>query len=123
MLEPKFITPVHDYSKRPLQLFWVDGVALQAIAYEQSSQSSSSSTGGDTTDEEEVSLLIQVVDYDTTDDSADTATTTTTTTNHDVLLYPLQPPVSSITQFKTTPSVHAGYAVTWFGLSTAGDCI
>lgn len=22
----------HDYSKRPLQLFWMDGVALQAIA-------------------------------------------------------------------------------------------
>ena len=26
------ITPEHDYSKRPLQLFWLDGLALQAIA-------------------------------------------------------------------------------------------
>jgi len=114
--KPKFITPVHDYSKRPLQLFWVDGVALKAIAYEQPSQSQS--TGDTTTDEEEVSLLIQVVDYDTNDD---TDTTTNNTTNaEEVLLYPLQPPVSTITQFKTTPSVHAGYAFTWFGLSTAG---
>jgi len=115
--KPKFITPVHDYSKRPLQLFWLDGVALKAITYEQPSQSQSQSQStGDTTDEEEVSLLlIQVVNYDNNDTD-----TTNNNTNAEVLLYPLQPPVSTITQFKTTPSVHAGYAFTWFGLSTAG---
>jgi surfeit locus 1 family protein len=31
-IEPRIITPVHDYSKRPLQLFWFDYLALQAIA-------------------------------------------------------------------------------------------
>jgi surfeit locus 1 family protein len=30
--KPRTITAEHDYSKRPLQLFWLDGVALQAIA-------------------------------------------------------------------------------------------
>ena len=43
-LEPKIITPQHDYSKRPLQLFWFDAIALQAIAESQ----------------EEMSLLAQV---------------------------------------------------------------
>ena len=30
--EPRIIVAEHDYSKRPLQLFWFDGIALQAIA-------------------------------------------------------------------------------------------
>merc|ERR1740130_518836 len=46
--KPRFITPVHDYTKRPLQLFWVDGLALKAIA--------------EITPEEEVALLVQVLD-------------------------------------------------------------
>ena len=48
--EPRFITPVHDYTKRPLQLFWVDGLALKAIA--------------EITSEEDVALLVQVLDND-----------------------------------------------------------
>jgi cytochrome oxidase assembly protein ShyY1 len=32
LVEPRIIVPEHDYSKRPLQLFWFDGLALQAIA-------------------------------------------------------------------------------------------
>ena len=104
---------MHDYTKRPLQLFWVDGLALKAIA--------------EITSEEEVALLVQVLDTnenenenknDTT--SSSTSSTATVNANGALLAYPLQPPVASISEFKTTPSVHVGYATTWFGLSGAG---
>lgn len=41
--------------------------------------------------------------------------------NHNKQLsLPLQPSVDKVGEFKITPQVHAAYAVTWFGLSTAG---
>jgi surfeit locus 1 family protein len=38
----------------------------------------------------------------------------------DKTVYPLKPPVESVAEFKTTTMIHAGYAVTWYGLSAAG---
>lgn len=35
-------------------------------------------------------------------------------------LFPVQPPVEAIGEYKVSPMVHAGYAFTWFGLSGAG---
>jgi cytochrome oxidase assembly protein ShyY1 len=87
IIVPKLITPEHDYSKRPLQLFWLDGLALQAIAES----------------DEETMYLLQVQDSEI-----------------DASTYPLKPPVESVADFKTTPQIHAGYAVTWYGLSAAG---
>ena len=81
---PKMIAIDHDYSKRPLQLFWMDGLALQAIAEEQ----------------DETILLTEI----TEDNSG----------------YPRKPALETLAEFKTTPSIHAGYAATWYGLSIAG---
>lgn len=102
--KPRFITPEHDYSKRPLQLFWIDGLALRAIAAELY-------TAEDPEASSETAMVTQVIDGD--DNSNNNS-------NNGPLVYPLQPPVSSVGSFKTTPSVHMGYAATWFGLSGAG---
>ena len=86
----------------------MDGLALKAIA--------------EITSEEEVALLVQVLDNDNDNENEIKNTDTTANANANVplLAYPLQPPVASISEFKTTPSVHVGYATTWFGLSGAG---
>lgn len=89
--EPKMITIEHDYSKRPLQLFWMDGLALQAIAES----------------EEEMTLLTEI-DEDDQDPNMTSST------------YPRRPLLDSLAEFKTTPAIHAGYAATWYGLSIAG---
>ena len=34
--------------------------------------------------------------------------------------FPLQAPVDKVGEYTISPTVHAGYAVTWFGLSGAG---
>ena len=103
--EPRFITPEHDYSKRPLQLFWIDGLALKAIAAELYTPEDMDGTV-------ETPMVTQVIE-----DGEDAESTEG---NEGPLLYPLQPPVSSIGNFKTTPATHIGYAATWFGLSGSG---
>ena len=90
------MTPEHDYSKRPLQLFWLDGIALQAIA-----------------ESNESTILLKQVQEEEDDKDKDN-------NGNQVVTYPLRPPVSTVGDFKTTPLIHAGYATTWFGLSAAG---
>jgi surfeit locus 1 family protein len=94
--EPKFMIPEHDYSKRPLQLFWLDGLALQAIAES----------------DEQTYLMTQICEGDDEKDHK-----TPSSSNVD---YPLRPLVASLCDFRTTPAIHLGYAATWFGLSAAG---
>jgi len=115
--KPKFITPVHDYSKRPLQLFWIDGLVFKAMIADVITTKSTTTTtmlkdGESEKDDEDVALLVQVLDNDENNENDIQSQSSP--------LYPLQPPVSSISEFKTTPSVHVGYAFTWFGLSSAG---
>jgi hypothetical protein len=77
----------------------MDGLALQAIAES----------------DEPTILMTQVVDDGADDEHKSLAKSTTAPA-----LYPLQPPVSAVGDFKTTPMIHVGYATTWFGLSAAG---
>lgn len=95
---PRVIKIEHDYSKRPLQLFWVDPLALQAIAES----------------EEPVPLLTQVVPTTTTTESSSSLSSSVTNE------YPRPRMIETVAEFKVTPATHVGYAVTWYGLSAAG---
>jgi surfeit locus 1 family protein len=81
------MTPQHDFSTSPLQLFWMDAAAFQKVA------------GVDKT-----VLLTQIAPTNQVQQES----------------FPVKPPLSTIGDFKTMPAIHAGYAVTWFGLSAAG---
>ena len=37
-----------------------------------------------------------------------------------VTTWPIAPTADKVGDFKVSPSIHVGYAVTWYGLSTAG---
>lgn len=78
-----------------------------------------SSSSSDDNEEDEVALLTQVLDSEN-DEEEKTTASSSSSSSASLLPYPLQPPISSISEFKTTPSVHVGYAITWFGLSGAG---
>jgi surfeit locus 1 family protein len=103
---PKLITPEHDYSKRPLQLFWLDRIALKAIAEE--------------SEEEETIYMTQVTNNQDIDDVDDDDDDKTRQSQQQLIQYPLVPPVKAMAEFKTTPMIHIGYATTWYGLSAAG---
>lgn len=47
-------------------------------------------------------------------------TNETTAAANDDIIYPVKPTREFVGEFKIPPSVHVGYAVTWFGLSSAG---
>jgi len=123
--KPRFLVPEHDYSRRPLQLFWIDGLALGAVAADiavatkrQHDNDNEHESGGAPY---ETAVVTQVVDDTTDNDNDDNGTQQQRRQQQPPpLLYPLQPPVSCVGAFKTTPAVHVGYAATWFGLSGAG---
>lgn len=97
----------HDYSKRPLQLFWMDAIALQAIAES----------------EQETVLLTQIDPQTKNNENVDNMEDDGLQRQHQQQLqkrYPLLPSVDTLADFKTTPAIHAGYAATWYGLAIAG---
>ena len=53
----------------------------------------------------------KVVEDDPTDDCSTPKTTTS---------WPISPTAEKVGEFKVSPSVHVGYAITWYGLSMAG---
>ena len=108
------MTPKHDFSKRPPQLFWFDGTLLQAII-----QPTTDEDEGKGAKTEEVTLLTQIQGNNSTEE-VDGNNSRQQSTSQQALRYPLTPTSESVGEFKTTPLVHAGYAATWFGLSGAG---
>ena len=98
------MTPQHDFSKRPPQLFWLDESVLRALIQPTTRE-------GHPEKGNEVVIFTQI--------EADRATGDK---DHEQegARYPLKPTAQSVGEFKTTPMVHAGYAATWFGLSGAG---
>jgi len=89
--QPKFLSPVHS-AKDPKQLLWFDRKAIEE---------KTKTTGNHPVLVTEVSTI-----GDLSDGVADGP--------------PFKPSKEAVGEFKVTPATHAGYAVTWFGLSGAG---
>ena len=105
------MTPEHDFSKRPPQLFWFDGSLLNAIIRPPGGEDEVQKGGS-----EDVMLLTQIQ----RDDCSKEGSSQVQSLPQQASNYPLTPTSESVGEFKTTPLVHAGYAATWFGLSGAG---
>lgn len=95
--EPKFLVAEHMLEQHPPTLFWFDEETLKHLSL-------SSSESGQVTDD--ALILATQVRPEGDDDLG--------------LEWPLSPPASRVGDFKTTPAVHLGYLVTWYGLSAAG---
>jgi Uncharacterized conserved protein len=89
--QPRLFSPVHS-AKDPKQLLWFDRNAIEE----------KTKTAGS-----HPVLLTEV--RNTSDQSKEVANGP-----------PFKPSKESVGEFKVTPATHAGYAVTWFGLSGAG---
>ena len=79
------------------KLLWMDRKAMEEMT----------NIGG-SSDDEHPPLFVQI------------NTDTTTETTNEPKSFPVQPSEEYVGEFKVTPDVHMGYAVTWFGLSGAG---
>ena len=88
---PKMLSPQHD-KRSPRTLLWMDRTALEE--------------GTRTTGQNPILLTETFA-------AADAAA-------GEVPDFPVRPNAQTVGEFKVTPVTHAGYAVTWFGLSGAG---
>ena len=87
---PRFLVAEHKMQERPPQLFWYDLETMQQWV------------GYDKANKSPLRLYTAVA----ATQAADT--------------WPAAPPAQAVGTFKVEPAVHAGYAVTWYGLSAAG---
>jgi surfeit locus 1 family protein len=99
---PRFLVAEHQMNERPPQLFWFDRLTLQKwLGYKENE------ANNDDSDRKPGPLRLMTAVADT---SSSTATAN----------WPVAPPVDAVGQFKVDPITHAGYALTWYGLSVAG---
>ena len=86
----------HDLSRHPAILYWYDWDTLTALA-----------APDDDDTHRAVGLVTRVEDATETSETKETR-------------YPLAPAAAQVGQFPVSAAVHAGYAVTWYGLALAG---
>mmetsp|Transcript_18980 Transcript_18980/g.41352 ORF Transcript_18980/g.41352 Transcript_18980/m.41352 type:complete len:355 (+) Transcript_18980:86-1150(+) len=91
--QPKFLSPEHD-KRNPKTLLWMDRVAIE-----------------ETTGTKGLAPLLLTETIVVNNDEP---------SGNDAPLFPVRPNAETVGEFKVTPFTHAGYAVTWFGLSSAG---
>lgn len=96
--KPRFLSPEHD-KKDPKKLLWMDRAAME----ERTRTSGLSPL-----------LLVETSKENSGAESSDGVQ------DEPHLSFPVKPRVDTVGEFKVTPMIHVGYAVTWFGLSGAG---
>ena len=116
---PKFLSPVHD-QRTPNRLLWMDRGALEERTGTgaRASEGAGASEGDGGGQHRHPLLLTETAETaDTEDGSTDAPPPLAPPTPP---TFPVRPTAETVGEFKVTPTTHAGYAVTWFGLSGAG---
>ncbi|GKY90819.1 hypothetical protein MPSEU_000054700 [Mayamaea pseudoterrestris] len=88
---PKYLVADHDISSKPPKLYWFDAPTMKAVG----------------------NVPLSAPYFTAVRPTSDKITGSSSS-------LPLAPTADQIGEFKVTPAVHVGYAVTWFGLSAAG---
>ena len=101
--QPKMFSPQHD-RRTPNTLLWMDREALEERT----------GTRGDRP------LLLTETASCAADDGNDNNQDAVTVRATGMPTFPVKPTAETVGEFKVTPATHAGYAITWFGLSGAG---
>ena len=112
---PKFLSPVHD-QRTPNRLLWMDRGALEERTG--TGAGAGAGAGGDGGQCHHPLLLTETTE--TTTGSTGKEDADTTAPPPPAPTFPVRPTAHTVGEFKVTPATHAGYAVTWFGLSGAG---
>lgn len=92
---PRFMSPPHN-AREPRQLLWFDRAAIERVTR----------TSGT------APLLLK--------QTAPTEGAGANVDDDGAPRFPVKPSVETVGEFKVPPSTHAGYALTWYGLSGAG---
>lgn len=110
-VEPKFLVAQHNLASVPAILYWYDLPTMQAVA-------GLPATNG-TDIPQQLDFVTQVHDDDKDGYNEDMRASSSTAARA-AASWPVQPHATKVGDFKVSPAVHAGYAVTWYGLCAAG---
>jgi surfeit locus 1 family protein len=109
--EPRFMVPEHDLVDGVIpRLYWFDQLTMKKLSLckPMSAQEMSST---------DVPYVILVRDEK---DEQGVLHGNKESTSNLISTFPVAPTAASISEFKVSPAVHAGYAFTWYSLSAAG---
>jgi cytochrome oxidase assembly protein ShyY1 len=117
--EPRFLVAQHNFSHQPAILYWYDIKTMLEIAhpnYDEPDDDSNNNVHSQQTTtvvlrkkpEIQLPYATKVAEEEPEDDD-DSSTR-----------WPISPTAEKVGEFKVSPSVHVGYAMTWYGLSMAG---
>jgi surfeit locus 1 family protein len=115
------MVPEHELASTPPKFFWFDLVTLRQHMFQNMATAKDQNA-------KLVSVDASITDSSDNSDNDDvpfvTAVSGSDNTNGNKALqdiaWPVTPTADKVGDFKVSPTVHAGYAFTWFGLSGAG---
>jgi hypothetical protein len=117
--EPRFMVPEHELASTPPKFFWFDLDTMRRHLLE--------NMNNDIKANSQSAKLVSVDPSSTDDSSVNKVPFVTAVSGSDNtgkalqdIVWPVTPTADKVGDFKVSPTVHAGYAFTWFGLSGAG---
>ena len=124
--QPRFMVPEHELTSTPPKFFWFDLTTMR-----QHLQQTMNKNKDNANQKDESAKLVSVdassgthSDNSATNDVPFVTAVSGSDTNNGKplqdIVWPVTPTADKVADFKVSPTVHAGYAFTWFGLSGAG---
>jgi cytochrome oxidase assembly protein ShyY1 len=104
LLEPKFLVAQHSLDETPPRLYWFDLPTMLKLGGMERK-----GIDDNISNHQHLVLATQVQESNHTE-----------RTSHSIRHWPVRPTAEAASEFKISPFVHAGYAITWYSLSAAG---
>jgi hypothetical protein len=117
--EPRFIIPEHDLTTAPPKFYWFDLPTMRQL-FLQTSKTTTTNTNAASADGSSNVPLVTVVRESSLDANGNALINSNKQQSLEDMSWPITPTADKVGDFKVSPVIHAGYAVTWFGLSGAG---
>ena len=115
--EPRFLVAQHNFTHQPAILYWYDINTMLEIAHPNYDDDNETDSNSQSPHKVILPYATKVAnDYGDDDNNTVTSSPTTTITSK----WPVSPTADKVGEFKVSPSIHVGYAITWYGLSMAG---
>jgi cytochrome oxidase assembly protein ShyY1 len=122
------MVPEHELASTPPKFFWFDLTTMRQHL-QQTMNGNSGNSNNKVASENNAKLVsvdassidssVNNVPFVTAVSGSDNGSGTASKALQDIV-WPVTPTADKVADFKVSPTVHAGYAFTWFGLSGAG---
>ena len=118
--EPRFLVAQHNFTHQPAILYWYDINTMLEIAHPNYDDDNETDSNSQSPHKVILPYATKVANDYGDDNNDDNNTVTSSPTSTITSKWPVSPTADKVGEFKVSPSIHVGYAITWYGLSMAG---